>query len=127
MIMSKSFSAQVEFIVDDLTDEIHTTAERSRVSVAKDTAKQLRQTSPKQQASPRSGRYARGWRYTDDGDNSYVYNQTDWQLTHLLADGHQIFNRFGGSFGSTNADSHIDDAEAFAQRELPIRVSRGLK
>lgn len=125
--MSKEFSVQIEMIMDDLSDEVHTTAEKSRVSVARDTAKELRQISPKQQSSPRGGRYARGWRYVNEEDNAYVYNQTDWQLTHLLADGHQIFNRFGGSYGVSKSDPHIDNAEAFAKRELPIRISRGLK
>ena len=126
--MDREFSVQVEFILDDLTEEVHTTAERSKVEVARDTAKELRQTSPRQANSPRSGRYARGWRYVNEGDNAYVYNQTDWQLTHLLADGHEKYNRFGGPYGDkTKANPHIDNAEAFAKRELSIRISRGLK
>lgn len=126
--MSKSAQVQFNEIFEDLTDEVHEVAERSTREVARDTAKMVRNESPQQSNSPRAGRYKSGWRYKQEDEKAwYVYNQTDWQLVHLLADGHRIFNRFGGSFGSTRANPHVDNAEAFAARELPIRISRGLK
>ena len=107
--------------------------ERERVTndalkeIAKETCKILRQTSPKSKESKRSGRYARGWRYKWEYNEVVVYNQTDWQLTHLLADGHRIFNRYGGPFGSTSGNRHIDNAAEWGGKELPVRISRGLK
>ena len=125
--MSQSFQVQFENIIDDLTDDVHKVAEESKKAVGKETTKMLRSTSPRSDSATRRGRYAKGWRWREEYGEVVVYNQTDWQLTHLLADGHKIYNRFGGPFGDTSANSHIDDAAAFAGRELPLRISRGLK
>lgn len=56
--------------------------------------------------SPRSGRpgrktpYKDGWIYEDrqyrTGDRVIIWNKTNWQLTHLLENGHFITNRTGG-------------------------------
>ena len=120
----------MEMIFDDLSDNIHETAKDASKRVAKDTAKEVRSTSPINEGSIRAGRYKRGWRYKEEYEGQwYVYNQTDWQLTHLLNDGHNIKNRFSGVrvIGHYGGNQHIDHAEAFAARELPIRISRGLK
>lgn len=64
------------------------------------------QNSPK-----KSGRYRDGWRATADTDylGNYsvtVWNETDWQLTHLLENGHAIVNKKGGT-GWASAKPHI--------------------
>lgn len=102
---------------------------------AKEGAKFLRSTSPVSKESPRRGRYAKGWRYSSEGGAGrtgevYIYNQTDWQLTHLLEDGHSIKNRFSGDrvIGSAGGTKHIAIAEGYVESllERKLRVSRGL-
>lgn len=117
-------------ILDDFYVETKKQTEKAILQEAKETASYLRATSPKSdRSSPRRGRYARGWRYNyENVDDVFVYNQTDWQLTHLLEDGHDVKNRFsnGRVIGHYFGDQHISKAEERAADKLPMRVSRGL-
>jgi len=68
--------------------------------------------------SPRSGRniksgrkpYADSWSSTTDKgrvrQHVTIYNK-HYRLTHLLENGHFIFNKYGGAFGRTKSQSHI--------------------
>lgn len=60
------------------------------------------------------GRYVRGWttrseKFGKTGSGVVVYNETDWQLTHLLENGHEIVNARDGT-GWASAHPHIDPA-----------------
>lgn len=60
------------------------------------------------------GRYADGWRTKKEktysgGYGVEVYNKTDWQLTHLLENGHLIVNKKNGT-GWASAHPHIEPA-----------------
>lgn len=39
-----------------------------------------------------TGDYKKGWTYRREGSSYRIYNKTDWQLTHLLEDGHAGVN-----------------------------------
>lgn len=77
-----------------------------------DTAKYLVRTSPRGQR--RNKTYAEGWEFLVDKKraNSYggkVWNATNYQLTHLLENGHLIVNKKGG-VGWASPIPHIDPA-----------------
>lgn len=60
------------------------------------------------------GSYASGWRTKSDktyggGYGNEVYNATDYQLTHLLENGHLIVNKKNGT-GWASAHPHIEPA-----------------
>lgn len=62
----------------------------------------------------RTGRYMNGWTTSETkaGKQGYavsVHNATDWQLTHLLENGHLIVNKRGGT-GWASAHPHIRPA-----------------
>lgn len=72
------------------------------------------QQNVKKQNLIKRGRYLSGW--TTEVEKTYsggygvvVYNKTDWQLTHLLENGHLIVNKKGGT-GWASAHPHIDPA-----------------
>lgn len=123
-----SVTKELTDVLDDVYVETKQNAERAIKLEARATARELRQISPKnKRSSKRRGQYAKGWTVQDETGGAYVYNATDWQLTHLLEDGHRIFNRFGGSYGVYGGVKHILTAEQHAAERLPIRISRGLK
>lgn len=77
-----------------------------------DTAKYLVRTSPR--GNRRNKTYAQGWEFKVDEKktNSYggkVWNATNYQLTHLLENGHLIVNKRGG-VGWASPIPHIDPA-----------------
>lgn len=126
----KSVQLQMRDILDDYYVEVKQETEVAFKQVAKETTSYLRSMSPKaKRATPRRGKYARGWRWSWEYGETIIYNQTDWQLTHLLEDGHDIKNRFSGNrvVGHYGGVTHILKAEERAGELLPIRISRGLK
>ncbi len=105
----KELSAWSKEVVGALKEEVQ--------AVGEDTAKELRQTSPK-----RRGAYARDWAskvtYDDWQDiRVTVYNKRHYQLTHLLENGHAKVNG-----GRVNGFPHISVAEENAARDLEKKV-----
>ena len=125
----QSFQLQMQDILDDVYLETKKVTEEAFKAEAKETASYLRQISPKQKSGARAGKYARGWRWSWEYGETIVYNQTDWQLAHLLEDGHDIKNRFSGNrvIGHYGGVKHIMLAEERAGERLPLRISRGLR
>lgn len=77
-----------------------------------DTAKYLMRTSPR--GRRRSKTYAQGWEFkvdrkTKQNYGGLVWNATNYQLTHLLENGHLIVNKIGG-VGWASPVPHIDKA-----------------
>lgn len=78
--------------------------------IGNSTVKRLKSTSPKRSGKG-GGRYAKGWKAVRESSGPYVttvtvHNKTDWQLTHLLENGHATRNG-----GRTKAYPHIFPAE----------------
>ena len=103
---------------------------------AKEGARYLKQNSPVSAWGSHKGSYSRGWRSSVEepvgtAGEAYIYNKTDYQLTHLLEDGHAIKNRYGGPFfppyGGIKhiyyAEGHVYD---ILDQRLNMRISRGL-
>lgn len=72
------------------------------------------QSNARQVLDEHRGSYVAGWTETVEqtyggGYSVVVYNETDWQLTHLLENGHRIVNKKGGE-GWASAHRHIDPA-----------------
>ena len=65
----------------------------------------------KQNSPSKTGKYRDGWVAEADTDylgnySVVVWNETSWQLTHLLENGHAIVNKKGGT-GWASAKPHI--------------------
>lgn len=127
--MSKSVTQQIDAILKEYIDEKEDQIEKITREVAKDTAQELRKTSPKSQ---RGGKhYASGWKVRNEklaGRRSVlfiVYNATKPQLTHLLANAHDIKNQYG-VYGRSTPDPHLKDADEHGREKLLKRLEREL-
>lgn len=74
----------------------------------------LKQTSPRNSYTKQRqhGKYADTWVVNKQKGNCVVWNEKNWQLTHLLENGHLIVNKSGG-VGWASPHPHI--AKAFEQ------------
>ena len=116
---------QLKKILDEYDDEVQKTANDVMKTVSKEAVQKLKSPSPK-----KSGRYARGWALKSVGAHGsivdiVVYNKTDWQLTHLLNNGHVIRNKYG-TYGRKSGDNHIGNVEKWANQEVESEIERKL-
>lgn len=118
---SKDVETQLKGILNEYEEKVQTVTDRSITVTAKEAVNKLKNTSPKQ-----TGDYAKGWAVKKEGRlTQTVYNRTDWQLTHLLNNGHIVRNKYG-TYGRVPGDNHIGEVEQWAADELVLRISRGL-
>lgn len=126
MSKTNSVTIQCQEIFEEYTKEVKRATNNSADVVAKEACQKLRNTSPK-----KTGDYAKGWRVKRErgtaGINTViVHNATDYQLTHLLENGHVIVNA-KGTYGRTNGIKHIAPVEEWASEELPREIERKLQ
>lgn len=71
-----------------------------------------------------TGDYQRGWRRMKTTNGYVIYNETDYQLTHLLEKGHDGYAlKNGGRTEGAPAYPHIGPAEEIAVR----RFEKGIR
>lgn len=123
--MAETISVQMRKILDAYEDRVKNVYEMSVSRVSREAVQRLRNTSPK-----KSGSYARGWSLKKVKSRAnvmdvIVHNRTDYQLTHLLENGHVIRNK-KGTYGRTRPIKHIAPVAEWAENELPNEIERGL-
>lgn len=122
MAKTESVAVQMDEILETVSERVKGVLETSSMAVAKETVQRLKNTSPK-----KYGDYAKGWKVSKkERADLVVHNATDYQLTHLLENGHEIVNK-KGKYGRTNGIKHIKPAEEFAGDELPRRIMEDLE
>lgn len=121
--MAHSVQEQLAEILDGYEKEVREAVEKDIEKVARDTAKDLRQTSPKE-----SGEYAKNWSVRNDKrtKTAIVYNKKTYRLTHLLENGHVIRNQHG-TWGRLEGKEHIKPAEERAIQELLQKVEEDIE
>lgn len=123
--MAESVSVQLGKILDEYDDHVQDVTNAVFRKSARDAANDLKSTSPK-----KTGSYAAGWSVKNMGKNGkildlVVHNRTDYQLTHLLENGHVIRNK-KGTYGRAPARKHIAPVADRANSEVPQEIERQL-
>lgn len=126
MADTSSLTVQMDKILDSYSREVQEATNKAIDSVAKESASKLRDTSPR-----KTGDYAKGWkvkkeRGRDGIQTVTVHNKTNYQLTHLLENGHVVRNK-KGTYGRTRPIKHIAPVEEWAVDELPREIEERLK
>ncbi len=121
------FALQMQKILDEYGKEASAAIEKSSVGVGAAAANKLKANSPRQTHHYR--RYAEGWRWKKDKNGTVVYNATNWQLTHLLENGHVVkpSPTHPGKKDRVEGTKHIARVEEWANEEFENRVRRELE
>ena len=125
--MAESLTVQMAKILNDYDEQVQNVTNAAIKRVARQTSQRIKNSSPKR---PGGGSYAAGWSVKNIGGHGkivdlVVHNRTDYQLTHLLENGHVIRNK-KGTYGRAPAHPHIKPAETWANNELPAEIERKL-
>ena len=123
-VKPENLGAAISEAVQEYTAEVTAGVKKDVRGVAKECRDKIKQKSP---ARPGGGSYKKGWSektaYETTNDlRITVYNRTDYQLTHLLENGHAKVNG-----GRVEGRPHIRPADEHAEEELDRRVKATVK
>lgn len=107
MSKTESVTAQVKELLEQYNENFAKMVQATSKEVANEVCADLKQTSA---AMFGNGSYAKGWTVTKKDGGYIVHNKTDYQLTHLLENGHVIRNKYG-EYGRKEGVIHIKPAE----------------
>lgn len=117
MSRTENVTAQMKDLLDEVNKEVRDATKHGIDTVSKESVQKLKNTSPR-----KTGSYSKGWAVKREGEmDVIIHNRTDYQLTHLLENGHVIRNK-KGTYGRTNGIKHIAPVEEWAVDELPRRI-----
>ena len=116
-------AAAIAAELQDYGDEVAEDVKASVKSAAKTCAATLQRTSPKD-----TGDYDKGWRTRKAYESIHdlrmeVHNATDYQLTHLLEDGHANVDG-GRTEGQPHIQPAADEAAQLLEKDVKIRVGK---
>lgn len=109
----------VNEILAQYTNDVTKDLEDAMKSTAEDAVAKLKATSPK-----RRGKYARGWK-VKKSKGTYIVHNTQYQLTHLLENGHDIVS-WGRKTGHFEGKPHIKPVNDWVAEEVVKRIEDNL-
>lgn len=134
--MAKSMVAQI----NDILDDIHTVLQDDYEGAAKEISRECVQRLKAVKWKTNTGKnYSATWTSKRDKHSGghlgtwIVHNSKNYQLTHLLENGHVIKNKLGiqkrrnGGGTSTDAHKHIEPVYLWAQDELVHQIEMKLE
>ena len=117
-------------ILNDYSIDIQDGITQASIDIAKKGVAELKNT--KSTYKVKTGKYNRGWRVKTEKGNGYVrstiHNATNWQLTHLLENGHDFVDRYGHRKKNTSRPfKHIAPVEDKCIKEYKKTVETIIK
>lgn len=121
--MATAILKELASVSDEAIDALKVESKRD----AENAKNKLQSTSPRL-----TGSYQKGWRYRVSYESAEdirvtVFNATDYQLTHLLENGHATANGSGRVAGIEHIAPVEQEIQANLADKVKVRISRGLK
>lgn len=121
-IKSEDLAREISNALKQYVDDVKVASQEVAEKVAKSTAEELKQNSPKR-ARAKGGKYAKNWTYEIGDAGATVYNKAPtYRLTHLLEKGHA---KRGG--GRVSGIPHIAPAEERAIQQYEQELIKGVE
>lgn len=122
-IKPEQLQSTIQQMLHDIPQKVDNVIDEAAEKVSKEAVKTLRATSPKR---PGGGRYAKGWATKKVEKQIVIYNKTDYQLTHLLENGHDIVSH-GRKVGHYGGQKHIAPVEQEVIEKMTEEVEKGIE
>lgn len=121
-ISPEQLQSTIQNILHEIPQKVDNVIDEAAAKVSKEAVKTLKATSPKR---PGGGRYAKGWAVKKVGKEMVIHNRTDYQLTHLLENGHDVIVN-GKKKGHYDGVKHIAPVEQEVIEKMTEEVEKGI-
>lgn len=121
-IKPEQLQSTIQQMLHEIPQKVDNVIDEAAAKVSKEAVKTLKATSPKREGG---GQYAKGWTTKKVGKQTVVYNKTDYQLTHLLENGHDIVVN-GKKVGHYDGVEHIAPVEKEVIERMTEEVEKGI-
>ena len=121
--METNLTVEVTKIIDEYNEHLKEIVDQCAEEEAKKLVKVLKATSPRGNRTQK--KYASGWAVKKKDGGYIVHNKTNYQLTHLLENGHIVRNQYG-SYDRVSGQKHIEPAEKDAIKDFEQLVRERL-
>lgn len=121
-IKPEQLQSTIQGMLSEIPQQVDNVIDEAAAKVAKEAVQTLKATSPKR---PGGGRYAKGWSVKKVGNQTVVHNRTDYQLTHLLENGHDVVSH-GRKVGHFDGITHIAPVEKEVIDKMTEEVEKGI-
>lgn len=126
-IKAGDMAKEIKSIFSEFEHSVNTAVDRAAETVGKEAVKKLKKNSPERKPKKKKKQrkhYKDSWKRAIDKRTGKVtvYNE-QYQLTHLLENGHNIV-RDGVTVGWSSPRKHIAPVEEYVQEEFPEEFER---
>lgn len=121
-IKPEQLQSAIQNMLHEIPQKVDNVIDEAAAKVSKEAVKELKATSPKR---PGGGRYAKGWTVKKVGKQTVIHNRTDYQLTHLLENGHDVVAH-GKKVGHFAGIKHIAPVEKEVIEKMTEEVEKGI-
>lgn len=121
-IKPEQLQSTIQGMLSEIPQQVDNIIDEAAAKVSKEAVQTLKATSPKR---PGGGRYAKGWSVKKVGNQTVVHNRTDYQLTHLLENGHDVISH-GRKVGHFDGITHIAPVEKEVIDKMTEEVEKGI-
>lgn len=118
----EQLQSTIQNMLSQIPQKVDNVVDEATKKVAKEAVKTLKATSPKRDGG---GRYAKGWAVKKQGKKTIIHNKTDYQLTHLLENGHDVVAH-GKKVGHFGGIKHIAPVEKEVIDKMTEEVEKGI-
>lgn len=122
-IKPEQLQSAIQEMLHEIPQKVDNVIDEAAAKVSKEAVKTLKATSPKR---PGGGRYAKGWTTKKVGKQTVIHNKTDYQLTHLLENGHDVISH-GKKVGHFDEITHIAPVEKDVIERMTEEVEKGIE
>lgn len=124
-IEPEALASTIQQILQEIPHSVETAVDKAADETAKEAVQKLKATSPRGQG--KGGHYADAWTKKKDKANKVTVYNKQYQLTHLLENGHEIVVHGHATGKSTAAIPHIKPVEEFCQTEFEAKIQEEIE
>lgn len=137
MKLTSDIQKEIEEILKDQVEVVRNSTNIVTERTRRKGVKLVKSRSPvsEKKLGKRKRRYSQDW-YSKKERNSSLFDNVvianrQYRLTHLLENGHFVFNQYGGAYRHTNPQGHIgptqDEIDKIYKEELVKELEKNMK